>query len=296
MPTTTYEIELTTGEASVVRAEPPPKGFDPDAYVVAEEVVPSKGGANVPVTLLRRRDLPDGSAPTVLHGYGGYGINQTASLSLPLLSMLDRGWVLAYAHVRGGGELGPAWHSAGSGKSKPNSIADMVACAERLVASGVTSESQLAARGGSAGGLLVCAAANRRPDLFRAVVAAVPVVDVLTTLLDPSQRLTQMEWGELGNPLVDHEVYEVVRSYSPYDNIEPKAYPAMLLTAGLRDSRVPYWEPAKFVAKLRATKTDNRMVLLRTAMESGHQGRAERYRWDESFVMAFLASQLEPVS
>jgi oligopeptidase B len=198
------------------------------------------------------------------------------------------------AHIRGGGELGRRWYEDGKLLHKRNTFTDFIAAAEHLVASGYTRPDRLAARGGSAGGLLMGAVAQLRPDLFRAVVAEVPFVDVVTTMLDPSMPLTVTEWDEWGNPADDRATYEYMKSYSPYDNVAPVEYPALLVTAGLNDPRVCYWEPAKWVAKLRATKTDDRLLVLKTEMGAGHGGPSGRYdAWrDEALTLAFLIDQL----
>jgi oligopeptidase B len=202
--------------------------------------------------------------------------------------------VFAIAHIRGGGELGRRWYEDGKLERKPNTFADFIACAAQLVADGYAAPDRVAARGGSAGGLLMGAVANLRPDLFHAIVAEVPFVDCLTTILDETLPLTVTEWEEWGNPVADPEIYKIMKSYSPYDNVEAKDYPAMLVTAGLNDPRVSYWEPAKWVAKLRTTKTDDHALLLKTEMGAGHGGPSGRYdAWrDEALVLAFLLDQL----
>jgi oligopeptidase B len=204
--------------------------------------------------------------------------------------------VFAIAHIRGGGELGRRWYEDGKLLRKRHTFEDFVACAQHLVDERYTSPARLAARGGSAGGLLVGAVLNERPDLFRAVVAQVPFVDVVTTILDETLPLTVTEWDEWGNPVEDADVYRYMKSYSPYDNVRAQDYPAILVTAGLNDSRVAYWEPAKWVAKLRATKTDDNVLVLRTEMGAGHGGPSGRYdAWrDEALVLAFLIDQVAP--
>ncbi len=295
-PGTIHQVDPVSGAAEAIHQAPAPKGFQADGYVVDQWTATAPDGTQVPMSVFfaRRPDTsrPPGPRPAVLHGYGAFGISSRPGFSRPALSLADRGWVLAYAHVRGGGELGPAWHGAGRRGCKVNSFLDFVACGRRLAASDLVDGARMAARGASAGGLLVCAAVNYQPDLFRAVVARVPTVDCLTSLLDPSNRLTQSLWDELGNPIHDVEVYRYILSYSPYDNLRPCAYPALLVTAAYHDARVPYWEPAKYVARLRVTRTDDRPLLLRTAMESGHDDRWDE-RSDESYMMAFLVSQLE---
>jgi oligopeptidase B len=232
----------------------------------------------------------------VLYGYGSYEHSIDPAFSSARLSLLERGFVFAIAHIRGGGELGRHWYEDGKLAHKPNTFTDFVACAERLIELRYTSANRLAARGGSAGGLLMGAVMNLRPDLFRAVVAEVPFVDVVTTMSDASLPLTVTEWEEWGNPVDDPDAYRVMKSYSPYDNVAPVAYPAVFATGGLNDPRVSYWEPAKWVAKLRAAKTDDRLLVLKTEMGAGHGGPSGRYdAWrDEATVLAFLIDQLTP--
>jgi oligopeptidase B len=216
------------------------------------------------------------------------------TFSASRVSLLDRGVAFAIAHVRGGGELGRAWYEGGKLLHKRNTFTDFVACAEHLVAEGWTTPDQLAIRGGSAGGLLMGAVTNLRRDLFRAVVAEVPFVDCLTTILDETLPLTVTEWEEWGDPVHDPEVYDYMKSYSPYDNVATGGYPAMLVTGGLNDPRVQYWEPAKWVAKLRTARTDDRLLVLKMEMGAGHSGPSGRYEaWrDEAFVLAFVLDQL----
>jgi oligopeptidase B len=230
----------------------------------------------------------------LLYGYGSYEVSIDPTFSASRVSLLDRGVAFAIAHVRGGGELGRRWYDDGKLLRKMNTFTDFVACADHLVAEGWTGPDRLAARGGSAGGLLMGAVANLRPDLFHAIVAEVPFVDCLTTILDETLPLTITEWEEWGDPVHDPAVYALMKSYSPYDNVTAKDYPALLVTGGLNDPRVQYWEPAKWVAKLRATKTDPRILVLKMEMGAGHSGPSGRYdAWrDEAFVLAFLLDQL----
>jgi oligopeptidase B len=251
----------------------------------------------VPISLVARIDVArDGNAPTLLYGYGSYEASIEPAFSPIRLSLLERGWVYAIAHIRGGGELGRGWYEAGKLLDKQHTFDDFIASAEHLVTQRYTSPARLAARGASAGGLLMGAVVNRRPDLFRAVVAQVPFVDALTTILDETLPLTVTEWDEWGNPVADPEVYRYMKSYSPYDNVTAQRYPAILVTAGLNDSRVSYWEPAKWVAKLRATKTDDGLIVLKTELGAGHGGPSGRYdAWrDEALVLAFLIDQVAP--
>jgi oligopeptidase B len=244
--------------------------------------------------MVYRRDLRRGGPqPTLLTGYGAYGFPHDVHFSSARLSLLDRGVVVAIAHVRGGGEMGKRWHDEGRMLSKRNTFTDFIAAAEHLVALRVTQPSQLAIEGGSAGGLLMAAVANLRPDLFKAVVADVPFVDVINTMLDASLPLTTGEYEEWGNPQ-EPEYFRYMLSYSPYDNIEAKAYPAMLVQTSLNDSQVRYWEPAKYVARLRAMKTDSNPLLLKTNMEAGHGGASGRYDFlrEIAFTYAFVLWQL----
>ena len=252
-------------------------------------------GTRVPISMVHRRGLAlDGTNPALLYGYGSYEMSRDPTFSSIRLNLLDRGFVYAIAHVRGGGDLGKRWHDAGRMLAKRNTFTDFVACAEHLVAAGYSSPARLAIQGGSAGGLLVGAAVNLRPDLFGAVVAEVPFVDCLTTIMDETLPLTVIEWEEWGNPVTDPAVYEYMRSYAPYDNVAPAPYPAMLVTAGLNDPRVSYWEPAKWAQKLRAVTTGDRPILLKVELGAGHMGPSGRYDvWrDEAFIHAFLLDVL----
>jgi oligopeptidase B len=252
-------------------------GYDPSLYRSERVAAWAADGTRVPVSLVYRAPLQlDGSHPTLLLGYGAYGVCFEPSFSPHYLSLLDRGFVVAIAHVRGGEELGRRWYESGKLFDKRNSFTDFIAAAEHLVAVGYTGTDRLAINGGSAGGLLMGAVTNLRPDLFHAVVAEVPFLDVVNTMLDPTLPLTVSEYEEWGNP-ADPEAYAYLKSYSPYDNIEAKVYPHMLITAGLNDPRVAYWEPAKWTARLRARKTDGNRLLLKTHMGAGHGGSSGRY-------------------
>jgi oligopeptidase B len=230
----------------------------------------------------------------LLYGYGAYEISIDPTFSISRLNLLERGFTFAIAHVRGGGELGREWYEQGRLANKVNTFTDFIACAEHLIAEGWTSPEHLAIRGGSAGGLLMGAVTNMRPQLWRAVVAEVPFVDVVTTMSDPSLPLTVTERDEWGDPLGDPDAYQLMKSYSPYDNVAPNAYPALYATAGLNDPQVGYWEPTKWVAKLRSMRQDNRLTVLRVELGAGHQGPSGRYdAWrDEARVQAFVLSQL----
>jgi oligopeptidase B len=246
------------------------------------------------MSIVHRADVSlDGRAPALLYGYGSYEISIDATFRASRLSLLDRGFVYAIAHVRGGGELGRPWYEGGRLEHKHNTFTDFIGCAEALVAAGYTSPARLVARGGSAGGLLMGAIANLRPDLFAAIIAEVPFVDVLTTMLDPSLPLTITEWEEWGDPR-ERQAYEWMKKYSPYDNVQAQPYPAMFVTTGLNDPRVQYWEPAKWVAKLRANSTSERTILLRTELDAGHGGPSGRYdAWrEEAMILAFACTSV----
>jgi oligopeptidase B len=261
-------------------------GYDPARYRSERLFATAPDGTRVPISLVYQLPLerPGGPRPLLLNGYGAYGISYDPAFSSSSLSLLDRGFVVAIAHVRGGEEMGRPWYDGGKLLNKPNSFTDFIAAAEHLVAVGLTAPDRLAISGGSAGGLLMGAVTNLRPDLFRAVLAEVPFVDVVNTMLDATLPLTVIEYDEWGNP-DDPAYYACIRSYSPYDNVRAQAYPHMLITAGLNDPRVAYWEPAKFTARLRALKTDANRLLLRTNMGAGHGGASGR--WDFLREVAF---------
>ncbi len=287
-PARVIDVDLETDSISVVKETPVLGGFDRDDYR-SERIWATAGDGNpIPISLVRRREV-SGSGPLLLYGYGSYEATMDPWFSPSRLSLLDRGVTFAVAHIRGGGEMGRAWYEQGKLEQKINTFTDFVACAEHLIESGYTDSAQLAIRGGSAGGLLVGAVTNLRPELCSTVIAEVPFVDVINSMLDASLPLTVIEWEEWGNPSIEQQ-YEWMRSYSPYDNVHAAAYPAMLVTAGLNDPRVPYWEPAKWVARMRAISHHRGPLLLKTEMGSGHAGPSGRYdAWrDEAFVMAFL--------
>ena len=305
-PRSVYDLDLRTGELTLRKRQPVLGDFDPAWYRTERQWATADDGTLVPISLVYRPDLVAGpagggtAAPCLLYGYGSYEASMDPTFSSLRLSLLDRGFVFAIAHVRGGGELGRHWYEEGKFAAKPNTFSDFVACAHHLVDGGWTAPDRLVARGGSAGGLLMGAVANLAPDLFRAVVAEVPFVDCLTTILDETLPLTVLEWEEWGNPVEDPEIYRVMKSYSPYDNVaaadqagSPVRYPDILATGGLSDPRVGFWEPAKWVAKLRAANPQNR-VLLKTEMGAGHGGPSGRYdAWkDEAFVYAFILDAL----
>ncbi|MGQ9671528.1 MAG: S9 family peptidase [Candidatus Aminicenantales bacterium] len=277
-PNSTFDYHMGTREKKLMKQQEVLGGFKPENYHAERLFAVAPDGVRVPISLVYRKGLvKNGDNPLLLYGYGSYGASTDPSFSSVRLSLLDRGFIFAIAHIRGGQELGRAWYEDGKLLKKKNTFTDFIACAEHLIAEKYTRPEKLFAMGGSAGGLLMGAVVNMRPDLFKGVVAAVPWVDVVTTMLDPSIPLTTSEYDEWGNP-ADKEFYDYMLSYSPYDNVESKAYPAMLVTTGLHDSQVQYWEPAKWVAKLRAMKRDRNPLYLYTNMEAGHSGASGRFR------------------
>ncbi|MDW8213551.1 MAG: S9 family peptidase [Roseiflexaceae bacterium] len=290
-PRTIYDYEMTTRTLTLLKRDDVP-GYDPSRYRSERLWATAGDGVRVPISIVYRDDVTR-PAPLILYGYGSYGATADPRFSLERISLLDRRVIFAIAHVRGGGELGRAWYEAGKMMHKRNTFTDFIACAEHLIAEGYTTPGQLAIMGRSAGGLLVGAVVTMRPDLMRCAVADVPFVDVVNTMLDPSIPLTAIEFEEWGNPAVA-EQYAYMKSYSPYDNTTSQAYPAILATAGLYDPRVQYWEPAKWVAKLRDLKTNDAPVLLKTDMTAGHAGPSGRYDRlrETAFEYAFILSQL----
>ncbi|MEG1038538.1 MAG: S9 family peptidase [Pseudomonas sp.] len=276
-PAQVRQLELADGSQQVLKETPVLGPFDPDAYVSQRLWATASDGTQVPISLVQRRSDLGKPVPLYLYGYGAYGESLDPWFSHARLSLLERGVAFAIAHVRGGGELGEAWYRAGKQEHKTNTFNDFIACAEHLITQGVTRADQLAISGGSAGGLLIGAVLNQRPELFKAAIAEVPFVDVLNTMLDPELPLTITEYDEWGNP-EDPEVYARIKAYAPYENVKAQAYPALLVVAGYNDSRVQYWEAAKWVAKLRVTKTDNNLLLLKTEMDAGHGGMSGRYQ------------------
>ncbi len=273
-----YDYDMDTGGRTLRRVQEVPSGHDSGRYLTRRLFATAPDGAEVPITLLMRRDLAiDGSAPLLLYGYGSYGHAIEAGFSTRTLSLVDRGWIHAVAHVRGGSEKGWGWFLDGRGAAKPNSFSDFVACARHLVAHGYGSAGGIVAHGASAGGLLMGAVANLAPELFAGIVAQVPFVDMLNTMSDTTLPLTPPEWPEWGNPLEDEDAYRLIAGYSPYDNVRPLPYPAILAMGGLSDPRVPYWEPAKWAARLRDATTGDDPVLCRINMEAGHGGASGRF-------------------
>jgi oligopeptidase B len=293
-PIQELDVDLDTLERTVIKQSPVRGGFERDRFVTWREWASAADGTRIPISLVKRADVPDdGTAPCLLYGYGSYEISIDPVFSHARLSLLERGVVFAIAHVRGGGEMGRAWYEDGKFLAKPNTFSDFAVCADHLVAAGITARDRLAIRGGSAGGMLIGAAVNLRPDLCAAAVAEVPFVDVVTTMSDPTIPLTVIEYDEWGNP-ADLDYLEVMRSYSPYDNVAAVEYPALLITGGLNDPRVQYWEPAKWVAKLRATATARGPILLRMELGAGHAGPSGRYdAWrEEARVLAFVLDRI----
>jgi oligopeptidase B len=289
-PSEVWDYDLATGNRVLRKRQEVPSGHDPARYVTRRVLAPAPDGELVPVSLLFAKDTPlDGSAPCLLYGYGAYGISIPAGFSTSRLSLVDRGFVYAIAHIRGGTEKGWRWYREGKLADKMNTFTDFIAAGEHLVREGLVASDRIVAHGGSAGGMLMGAVANLKPELFAGIVAEVPFVDVLNTMLDDTLPLTPPEWPEWGNPIVDREAFERIRSYSPYDNVAAKDYPAIFALAGLTDPRVTYWEPAKWVARLRELKTDARPLILKTNMEAGHGGAAGRFdRLEETaLVQAF---------
>lgn len=276
-PVSTYDYNMRTREKTLLKQEEVLGGFDPKNYKTERLYATAKDSVKIPISLVYRVGLVrDGNNPLLLYGYGSYGASTDASFSSVRLSLLDRGFVYAIAHIRGGQEMGRQWYEDGKLLKKKNTFTDFIACAEYLIAEKFTNPEKLFAMGGSAGGLLIGAVVNMRPDLFKGVIAAVPWVDVVTTMLDESIPLTTNEFDEWGNPK-QKEFYDYMLSYSPYDNVIAQNYPNMFVTTGLHDSQVQYWEPAKWVAKLRELKTDNNILLLHTDMKAGHGGKAGRF-------------------
>ena len=294
-PDAVYDYNMATRDRVLRKQKVVRGGYDKTAYASQRLFAPSHDGTRVPISLVYRKDKlrMDGRNPLLLYGYGAYGASMDPWFSTSRISLLDRGFVFAIAHVRGGGEMGRQWYEDGKLLKKRNTFLDFIACAEYLIAQKYTSSDRLAIMGGSAGGLLIGAVLNMRPELFRVAVADVPFVDIINTMLDETIPLTAIEWEEWGNP---HEepYFRYMLSYSPYDNVKPQAYPDMLVEAGLNDTRVGYWEPAKWVAKLRATKTDDNLLLLKTNMGAGHAGASGRYdRLKEvAFEYTFILDRL----
>lgn len=293
-PMSTFDFDVATGESTLLKQEEIPSGFNPEDYEVKRLWATAPDGVKVPMALVHKKGLQlNGANPALLYSYGSYGYSTDPWFNANAFSLVDRGFVYAIAQIRGGSEMGEQWYEDGKLLKKKNTFTDFIACAEKLIQDKYTSKDLLAINGGSAGGLLMGAVTNMRPDLFKVVVAEVPFVDVINTMLDPNLPLTTQEWEQWGNPN-DKTYYDYMRSYSPYDNIEKKNYPNMLLTGGLNDSQVLFHEPAKFAAKLRELKTDNNLLLLKINMDSGHGGATGRFDYlkEEAFRYAFVMDRL----
>ncbi len=282
-PSEIYDYDMTSRERTLRKRQEVPSGHDPARYVTSRITAIAKDGAEIPISLLHLKDLPrDGSAPLLLYGYGSYGMSMPAAFSTNRLSLVDRGFVYAIAHIRGGADKGWGWYLAGKRERKTNTFDDFATAGRELIEARYTSAGRIVSHGGSAGGMLMGAVANRAGELFAGIVAEVPFVDVLNTMLDDKLPLTPPEWPEWGNPITDEAAFRNILSYSPYENVAAKHYPAILAMAGLTDPRVTYWEPAKWIARLRATMTSGGPVLLRTNMGAGHGGSSGRFdRLDE---------------
>jgi oligopeptidase B len=294
-PASTYDYDVKAGKSELLKQQPVLGGYDPTLYKSERVYATASDGTKVPVSLVYKKDLKlDGSRPLLLQAYGSYGIPTNVQFNSNRLSLLDRGVVIASAHIRGGGDLGKEWHDAGKMMTKKNTFTDFIAAAEHLIKAGYTSKERLVITGGSAGGLLMGAVVNLRPDLFKAVVAYVPFVDVVNTELDETLPLTAGEWEEWGNPVKSKENFQYMLSYSPYDNVAAKAYPAMLVKTSLNDSQVLFHEPTKWVAKLRTVKTDKNPLLLKVNMGAGHGGASGRYDAlrEVAFDYAFILTQM----
>ena len=286
-PSSLYEYDMIKREAVLLKRQEIVGGYEPSDYVTERHFAPSHDGVMVPISLVYKKGMKlDGSNPLVLYGYGSYGSSMDAYFSSARLSLLDRGFVWAIAHIRGGEELGRQWYEDGKLLKKKNTFLDFIYCGKYLVNEGFTNHDKMFAMGGSAGGLLVGAVANMAPEMWRGIIAQVPFVDVVTTMLDETIPLTTGEYDEWGNPNVK-EYYDYMKSYSPYDNVERKDYPAMLVTTGLHDSQVQYWEPAKWVAKLRELKTDDNPLYLKTNMDFGHGGASGRFEGIKEIALEY---------
>ena len=278
-PERVYDYDMATHGRVLMKEQEVPTGHDPADYVTRRILAPARDGERIPVSLLYRADLVlDGNRPVLLYGYGAYGISIPASFTTTRLSLVDRGFVYAIAHVRGGMEKGYHWYRDGRVETKTNTFFDYIDVARALVAKGITKPGRIAGHGGSAGGMLMGAVANMAPELFGAILADVPFVDVLNTMLDDSLPLTPLEWPEWGDPISDAAAFERIHGYCPYENVTRQDYPAFFITGGLTDPRVTYWEPAKWAARLRALKTDDNLLCLKINMDAGHGGAAGRYQ------------------
>jgi oligopeptidase B len=277
-PNEVWDYDLATQRRTLRKRQEVPSGHDPADYVTRRLMATAPDGEKIPISILYRRGLvADGKAPCLLYGYGSYGVSIPPSFSANRLSLVDRGFLYAIAHIRGGTDKGWRWYRTGKLAHKMNTFTDFIAAGEHLVAAGWTRKGAIVAHGGSAGGLLMGAVANMQPDLFAGIIAEVPFVDALNTMLDEALPLTPPEWLEWGDPIRDEKAYDTILSYSPYDNVCAQDYPPILAMTGISDPRVLYWEPAKWVARLRAVKTDRNEVILRINMDAGHAGASGRF-------------------
>ena len=277
-PGTVYDYDVATGGLTTLKVQEIPSGYDAVRYGTERITIPARDGTAIPVSIVYPAGFPrDGSRPLFLYSYGAYGHAIPPGFSTGRLSFLDRGFAYAIAHIRGGDDLGQQWYLDGKLEKRENTFTDFVDVAKGLVGAGWTAAGRIAISGASAGGELMGAVVNSDPDLWGVVVAGVPFVDVLNTMMDADLPLTPGEWPEWGNPIEDKAAFELIRSYSPYDNVKAQAYPPLFISGGLNDPRVTYWEPAKWAAKLRATKTDDHVLLLKTNMGAGHGGKSGRF-------------------
>ncbi|MEP7136053.1 MAG: prolyl oligopeptidase family serine peptidase, partial [Chloroflexota bacterium] len=293
-PVSVIDYHIQTGEWDVKKVDEIPSGYDASQYESVRAYATAADGTQVPMSIVYKKGMQkDGSNPTLLYGYGSYGFSMEAAFNASRLSLLDRGFVYVIGHIRGGSEMGRAWYDNGKMLNKKNTFTDFIACAEQLIKDGYTRRDKLAIMGGSAGGLLVGACMTLRPDLFGAVICDVPFVDVINTMSDASIPLTTLEYDQWGNP-ENKEYFDYIMSYSPYDNVKATEYPHTLITTGLNDPRVAYWEPAKFAAKLRELKMDDNLLLLKTNFDAGHAGASGRYDYlkEIAFKYAFLIDRL----
>jgi oligopeptidase B len=298
-PQTVFDYDPAARTLATLKVQEIPSGYDPSLYATERLMVPARDGKAIPVSVLYRKGFPrDGSGKLFLYAYGAYGHAIPPGFSTVRLSLVDRGWAYAIAHIRGGDDLGYDWYLQGKAEQRWNTFHDFSDAAKGLIAAGLTSAGRIAINGGSAGGELMGVVANTDPELWGAVVADVPFVDVLNTMQDESLPLTPGEWPEWGNPITDKAAFELIRSYSPYDNVAAQPYPPMLITGGLNDPRVTYWEPAKWAARLRATKTDNNLLLLKINMGAGHGGKSGRYEslHEDAEAYAFVLTQVGAAS
>ncbi|WP_183933954.1 S9 family peptidase [Sphingomicrobium lutaoense] len=294
-PSTVYDYHAAERKLETLKVQEIPSGYDPELYTVDRLMIEARDGAKVPVSVMRRKDFAlDGTGKLFVYAYGAYGYAIPPSFSTSRLSLVDRGFAYAIAHIRGGDDMGYQWFLDGKLKKRTNTFNDFVDVTRGLIAKGYAREGRVAAQGGSAGGELMGAVVNQAPELFGAVVADVPFVDVLNTMLDDTLPLTPGEWNEWGNPITDPEAFKLILSYSPYDNVTAQDYPPMLITGGLNDPRVTYWEPAKWTAKLRATKTDDNLLLMKMNMGAGHGGKSGRWNslYETAEAYTFVLTQI----